>query len=129
MNFTLEPRKSKKQLQKLISIVEKMEGDTAYVVFEIFGKKTSVLYDLSAITDLIEDKPETMANVLYLSLAKLFQCRDNHCSQKDLQVSFDCFWTLAKSHLTLSKLSQIMQPHRNNLNVVEPLLKCMLIMA
>ena len=129
MNFTLEPRKSKKQLSKLISIGEKIEGDTASLLFEIFGKKTSVLYDLSAITDLIEEKPETMSNVLYLSLAQLFQCRENHCSQKDLQVSFDCFWTLAISHLTLSKLSQIMQPHRNNLKVVEPLLKCMLIMA
>ena len=70
MNFTLEPRKSKKQLQKLINIVEKIEGDTGSLLFEIFGKKTSVLYDLAAITDLMEDKPETMSSLLYLSLAQ-----------------------------------------------------------
>jgi hypothetical protein len=105
MNFTLEPRKSKKQLQKLISIAEKIEGDTAHLLFEVFGKRTSVLYDLAAITDLLDDKPEVLSSLLYLSLAQLFQCRDNRCPQKDLQVSFDTFWSLAVSHLTLSKLS------------------------
>ena len=132
MNFTLEPRKSKKQLQKLISVVEKIEGDKATILLEVYGKKTSVLYDLASITDMMlqnDDKVILLANVLYLSLASIFQNKDNQCSQKDLQVSFNAYWTLALSHLSLKTISSLLLPQRNNHLVVEPLLKCLFIIC
>jgi hypothetical protein len=61
-----------------------------------------------------DDKVDLLANLLYLSLASIFQNKDGQCSQKDLQVSFNEYWNLALSHLSLKKLTEIMLPHRNN---------------
>jgi hypothetical protein len=53
INFYTEPRKSKKQLRKIINVIQKFcaDGDVAQLVLDVYGRKTSVLYDLAAITD------------------------------------------------------------------------------
>ena len=72
-------------------------------MLEIYGRKTSVVYDLSAITELMQQLTEAvtgssagsdsrlklLANLLYFSLANIYQNKDNRCSTKDFQASFD----------------------------------------
>lgn len=170
INFTAEPRKSKKQLQKLMNIVETYckskaeirkalnaedshyseampskqhksdsEGELAQLVLEIYGRKTSVVYDLSAITELMQQNIEAkkssdsklklLANLLYFSLANIYQNKSNQCSIKDFQVSFDQYWRLALSHLSLKRINELLQPSRTNFGVVEPILKTLFLIC
>ena len=106
----------------------------AQLILEIYGRKSSVLYDLSAITDLIatsldadQSKLSLYANLLYFSLVQIYQNKDQ-CNHKELQVSFSQFWKLASSHLTLEKLNSLLKPTKTNSEVVEPILKCVFIM-
>ena len=78
----------------------------AQLIIDIFGRRTSVLFDLSAITDLVqaaldskddntEEKVSLLSNILYFSLVHIYQNKDGQCSSKELQVSFNNFWKLA----------------------------------
>ena len=174
INFTSEPRKSKKQLQKLMSIIETYcrskneiqraliakdgqavddvlakqpssnpEAELAQLMLEIYGRKTSVVYDLFAITELMQQLTEAsagtgtntesrlklLANLLYFSLANIYQNKDNRCPTKDLQASFDQYWRLALNHLSLKKINELLQPHRTNFAVVEPILKTLFLIC
>ena len=89
-----------------------------------------MLYDLAAITDLMQQDSEVglLGNLLYLSLVHIYASKDGNCQSKDHQVSFDHYWKLAKGHLTLEKLCNLLKPNRTNSSVVESLLKTIFIM-
>lgn len=69
-----------------------------------------------------------LANLLYFSLVHIYQNKDGQCQSKELQVSFNNYWKLACSHLSLQKLNLMLKPNRTNAQVVEPLLKTLFIM-
>ena len=86
---------------------------------------------MAAITEVMGSDDEAMVNVssnlLYQSLACIYQNRDGKCQSKDHQVSFDEYWSLACKHLTVGKINELLQPNRLKTNVAEPLLKCLII--
>lgn len=117
---------------------EKEAQNLAWVMLELYGRKTSVMYDVATIIEMILSKPNDdqeqddnklvlLANILNLSIQQVYHYRDNKCPQKDHQTSFNEYLNLAKSHLSLSSLIKILQPHRDNLNIVEPVLKILFI--
>jgi len=66
----------------------------AQLVFDIYGKRTSVLYDISAITDLISsESSELLGNLLYFSTMHIYQNRETGV--------FGEYWKMVKAHLTL----------------------------
>jgi hypothetical protein len=103
-------------------------------MLNIYGRNYSVVYDLATITELMgaaEDEKRTvfLANLLYLSLAAIYQNKDGQSFAKEYQASFDEFWSLAQHYLSFKKINEIMQPHRNNDKVIEPLLKVLFLMT
>ena len=115
------------------------ESELAQLIIEIYGKKTSVIYDLAAITELMQQnvdqksgedsKLKLLSNLLYFSLAKIFQNKDHQCSVKDFQITYNQYWKLALTHLTLKKVNELIQPNRTNYGVVEPLLKALFLVC
>ena len=100
-------------------------------MMEIYGRKISVVYDVAAITNIIEGEDESKvcfaANLLYFSLSTIYTLKDGAAPSKDQQITFDEYWKLATSHLTLEKLNSLLQPNRLKPLVSEPLLKCLLV--
>lgn len=45
------------------------------------------------------------------------------------KVVFQQYWELSRATLTLSKLNEMIQGHRDNQNIVEPLLKAILVLS
>jgi hypothetical protein len=103
-------------------------------MLNIYGRKYSVVYDLATITELMgaaEDEKRTLflANLLYFSLAAIYQNKEGQSFAKEYQASFDEFWSLSKNYLNFKKINEIMQPQRNNDKVTEPLLKVLFLMT
>lgn len=63
--------------------------DKAQILVNVFGKRFSVVYDLATITDLIgsanedEDRVVFLSNLLYFSLAAIYQSKDGKCFSKE----------------------------------------------
>lgn len=95
------------------------------------------MYDTNALCDLLgqaaqdESSPEEtsrvqlLAHLLYFAVATSCSNADGRCQAKDLQVSFNQFWRLAVSHLTLERFSELLKANKTNTSIVEPLLKAL----
>ena len=115
------------------------ESELAQLIIELYGKKTSVIYDLSAITELMQQnidqkskedsKLKLLSHLLYFSLAKIFQNKDYQCTVKDFQMTYNQYWKLALTHLNLRKINELLQPNRTNFGVVEPILKALFLVC
>ena len=100
---------------------EKPESSTslekAKLIAAVFGKKTSVVFDIRAICDLfckegLKDETKiTLANLLHISLAMSLNNMSLPLASK---VIFQKYWELGHSTLTLSKLNELIQANRDN---------------
>ena len=98
---------------------EKEAFNLAWVMLELYGRKTSVMFDVATMIEMILSKPNDdheeddnklvlLANILNLSIQQIYHYRDNKCPLKDHQTSFNEYLNLAKSHLSLSSLIKIL---------------------
>ena len=136
INFNEFPQRSMGQIMKLIKTfgeVEVKKGggsreseEKAAMMFECFGKKTSVLYDVQSLTEILkkdmeevggEHSIEIAANLIFMGL------KFSEKMAQDGKDQFEKFLENAKEFLNLTTLNEILQTHRVNPFVYTALLR------
>lgn len=140
INFTREPRKSRRQLQKLLELVQNKcktkvelsvqrkheagdqvldarpqeatsrDAELAQLALAIFGSSTSVLYDIAAISDMIQSDSSgvsalLLSNLLFLSLNHIYQGMHPKAAHAQLQPTFAQLWRLSTNCLSLPRMA------------------------
>jgi hypothetical protein len=102
----------------------------------VFGKLTSVVFDISTICELLakEDLDYTLKTILahtlrpslaFIKMSSEVASRPSNASAQ-INAVFHKYWDLATSHLKISKLNELLQSHRDKPLIVEPLLRALL---
>lgn len=73
-----------------------------------------------------EEVKELLAHLLFIQLVLVKQNKELPVNSR---VIFQKYWELSRSVLTLTKLNEMIQAHRDNAQIVQPLLKAILVLA
>lgn len=110
--------------------------EQARLLVGVFGRLTSVVFDVDAITDLMnkEDQPaalkELLAHTLVCSLVHIkhhsLATQRMAVGSSQHNVIFKRYWELASTNIKLSKLNELLQSNRDSPALMEPLLRVLM---
>jgi hypothetical protein len=118
-----------KQEQKPI-VTEPQEKAT--ILVRVFGRKTSVLFDVQTLTEMFtadnqsDEMKEMISQTIFIALATIKQ--NIVANQREVQV-FRKYWELCTTSLSLAKLNEMIQANRDSQRIIEPLLKCAVLLG
>ena len=102
------------------------------LLFQCFHKKTSVLYDIFSLCELLQKQElksstkEIIAHLIHLSLSYIkFHITT---APKDQLLTYLKYWEIAVSSLKLTTMNSLIQTNQKQLHLVQPLLKALTIL-
>lgn len=130
--FALDEDSNLNKMLGQVATESSVAVEKAKILSTVFGKKTSVVFDAQAICDLFQKQDQTdefkelLANLLFTQLVLV---KNNMAQAVNSRFIFQKYWDLNQSVMSLNKLNEMIQSNRSNVQIVEPLLKTISVLA